>query len=183
MKQMKYSRRLLAAAVIIAGLGVGVIGVGTTFAAQANHNSGMSGLVEAIAAKFNLKVADVQAVFDEQRQQMESSIANREAETLTQAVADGKITQAQVDVITAKRQELKDSMESFASMNEDDRRAAMKTQMNDLKQWAEKNDIPLNEFHPFLNGGMRGGFGMKDGPMHRGFGGHSRMEGSNQVGQ
>lgn len=109
MKQMKYSRRLLAAAAIVAGLGVGAVGVGTTLAAQADHGVGMGGLVEAIAEKFDLKVADVQAVFDEQRQEMEASLADHEAEALSQAVADGKVTQAQADAMTAKRQESKGS--------------------------------------------------------------------------
>lgn len=146
MKKIKYSRRLIAAAAIIASLGIGAIGIGTTFAAQAEPEDGMASLVEAIAEKFDLSVSDVQAVFDEQREQKQAEREAKEAERLAQEVTDGKITQDQADAITAKREEMRDFMESLSTLDNEARREAMKTQREELKQWADDNDIPMFYF-------------------------------------
>lgn len=169
--RMKYSRKLVAAAVIAGGLGIGAVGVGTTFAAQATHNGGMSGLVEAIATKFNLNASDVQAVFDEQRTQMEADMAAHAKEELTQAVTDGKLTQAQADAIAAKREELRATKPDFSStMTDEERRAAMEAQKDSLTQWAKDNNIPMEYLRPAGMNGMHPGPGGKG--MHRGFGMH-----------
>jgi len=153
---MRYSRRLLAAVAIIAGLGMGAMGVDAAFAAQSDDNRGMENLVEAIADKFQVSVSDVQAVFDEQRAQMEADREAMEAERLVQAATDGKITQAQADAITVKREEMKDAMATFASLDEEARREAMKTQMDELQKWAKENNISLFYLHQGSRGGMRG---------------------------
>jgi len=168
-KKIRYSRRLILAAAIIASLGVGAIGVGTTLAAQPQIENHMNGLVEAIAEEFNLKVADVQAVFDEQRQQMETDREAKETERLAQDVTDGKITQEQADAIVAKREEKKSFRETLASLDEATRQETMKTKMDEFKQWVKDNNLPKNYF-PF---GQRGinhrGQGFKQGPGPEGF--------------
>ena len=92
----------------IAALGVTGLAGGAVFA-TANSTSGtdpMSGLVSAIATKFNLKKDDVQKVFDEQRTQMETQREKEVKDQVAQLVKDGKLTQAQADKINAKRAEL-----------------------------------------------------------------------------
>ena len=106
MKQMRYSRRLLAAAALMIALGVGAFGVSATLAAE-NDQGEITTLVEAIAERFDVKVADVQAVFDEHREQMQAKHEEKAAERLQQAVDDGKITQEQADAITENREEMK----------------------------------------------------------------------------
>ena len=89
----------------IAALGVTGLAGGAVFA-TANSTSGtdpMSGLVSAIATKFNLKKDDVQKVFDEQRTQMETQREQEVKDHVAQLVKDGKLTQAQADKINAKR--------------------------------------------------------------------------------
>ncbi len=107
MKQkMKYSKRLIAAAALIVALGVGAFGVCATLAAE-NGRGDMTTLVEAIAEKFDVKVADVQAVFDEHRAEMEANHEEREVEMLDKAVENGKLSQEQADLILEKRAEMK----------------------------------------------------------------------------
>ena len=66
------------AAISTAGfIGAGVANAATT----TNGTNPMSGLVDAIANKFNLNKSDVQAVFDQQRTQRE---ADHEAEVKSQ---------------------------------------------------------------------------------------------------
>lgn len=159
------SKKTLAAAAVIATLGAGVIGIGTTFAAQTGAvHPGISGLVQAIAAKFNLNVTDVQAVFDAQKTQMEADRQAQDQTRLDQAVTDGKITQDQETLILQKQQELKDAAASLQGKTPEEIRAAMKTQMDALTQWAKDNNIPLMYLHggPFMGfrgmGRGRGGF-------------------------
>lgn len=152
-------KRVLAGSAIIA---LGLVFAGTSSARAANANGGtnpMSNLVQAIATKFNLNTSDVQAVFDEQRAQMEKEHEQMFADRLKQAVADGKLTQDQADKITAKKAELEALRTSLSGKTEDEKRAAMKTQVDALKTWATENNIPA-EFMMF--GGFGGGHHMGD---------------------
>lgn len=120
----------------------------------------VSGLVQAIATKFNLQTADVQAVFDEQHAAMETQRAADEKSRLDQAVKDGKLTQAQEDLIIAKQAEEKTFMESLKDKSEADRRAALESHRTELEKWITANNIP-KEY-------MRFGFMVRG---HRGMGG------------
>lgn len=170
MKQnMKYSRRLIAAAALVVALiGAGAFGVGTTLAAD-NGQNGITTLVEAIAEEFDLKVADVQAVFDAHREEMQANRENHRSEMLNKAVEDGIISQDQADLIVEKREEMKEFMEDLKDESEEDRRAAMEEQMEEVKEWAEENDIPLHfvmppppNNHPGGRHGMMGQYDPQD---------------------
>lgn len=170
-KSKTSKKRVLAGSAIIA-LGLVFAGAGVSKAANATAGAGnpMSSLVNAIATKFNLSTTDVQAVFDEQRAQMEKEHEQAFADRLKQAVADGKITQDQADKITAKKAELESLRSSMEGKTEDEKRAAMKTQMDSLKNWATENNIPAD----FMMFGMKmeagkghGGAGMMKMRMHK----------------
>ena len=154
-------RKVIITASVIAALGVGVMGVSTVFAAQktAGHQNPMSDLVNAIAQKFNLKASDVQAVVDAQRQQQADNMQKQEdarfVANLAQAVKDGKLTQAQADLITAKQAEVKTFEASLKDKSEADRQTAMKTEMDSLTQWAKDNNIP-DQYMMFGRGEGRG---------------------------
>ena len=79
------------------GLGLAATGATAVFAADATPQNPMSGLVNAIATKFNLNAADVEAVvraeFEARRAEMEAKMK----EHLATLVKEGKITQAQAD--------------------------------------------------------------------------------------
>lgn len=129
--------------------------------AQSSQTSG-SGLVDKIAQKFNLNKDDVQKVFDEDRASHEAEMQQKMDERLTKAVKDGKLTQAQADAIKSKLSEMKSFMDSLKDKTEDERHEAMKTKMDELKQWATDNNIP--------KGYMPMGHGMRGGPGPRGEG-------------
>lgn len=149
-------KRILAGSAIIA-LGLVFAGANATKAAGTpGKNNPMSGLVNAIATKFNLKPTDVQAVFDEQRVQMEKEHELVFADHLKQAITDGKLTQEQADKITAKKAELEAFRTSLVGKTQDEQRAAMKTQMDSLKKWATDNNIPAGYM-------IFGDHGMMDG--------------------
>jgi len=168
-------KKYILSAILIA---LAFITIGTAHAVSniAGGENPMSNIVNIIATRFNLNPSDVQAVFDEQKVQMESQhrekIAEMEAQRqqeftgrILQAVKDGKLTQDQADKIFAKKTEI----EAQRSKN----REEMKTQMESLKQWAADNNIP-REYLFF------GGFGPDRRHGGLGFPFHNKIENNNQ---
>ncbi|NQV90028.1 hypothetical protein HQ487_01315 [Candidatus Uhrbacteria bacterium] len=152
---MKLNKTLFVGA-LVAVLGAGAIGIGTTLAAQEGQaQEGMiSGLVSAIAEKFNLSSDEVQAVFDEYHEVRQEEMqvkkdeirAQHEAkfeERLAQAVEDGELTQAQVDAIIEKMAEMRGYMEEFKDLTPETRKDAMQTHVEELRAWAEEQNIPM----------------------------------------
>jgi hypothetical protein len=139
-------RKGLLAALTVATIGAGVVGASTVAAAQATtaSESPMSSLVSAIATKFNLNPSEVQQVFDEHRTEMKAERQQAMADRVAAAVTKGTITQEQADKITARMQEMKGFMDTLRDKTPEERRAAMKTQMTDLKEWAAENNVPLS---------------------------------------
>lgn len=107
--------------------------------AQAQTTSGGTGtLVQKIAQKFGLNQADVQAVFDQDRSEHKAQMEQKFSEKLDQDVKDGKITEAQKQLIISKRAELEASMKAnFDSLKDktpEERRAAMQAQHQALQE-------------------------------------------------
>lgn len=151
---MKGAKTLAAASALVI-LGAG--GITAIHANSAQAASGPSGLIDRLVARFNLNRNDVQAVLDEEHNAMHAEREQMEKDRLAQAVTDGKLTQAQADLIIAKHEELEKNRESLKDKTPEERRAAMKTQMDDLKKWADDNNIPLQYLHPGMGKG-KGGF-------------------------
>ena len=130
-------------ATLLATVGAGAIGIGTTFAAEkVTPHDRMTNLVSAIATKFNLSTTDVQAVFDTQHA---TNIAERKQDAidhLAKAVADGKITQSQSTALQAKIESEKAFMASLKTMTPEQREAAVKAERASLEQWAKDNGFP-----------------------------------------
>lgn len=167
------TKKTLLIGAIVAALGAGALGVGTTLAAEEGRENPefVSELVTAIAEKFDLDPEAVQEVFDEQaeshREEMQAQHEQAFEDRLAQAVEDGTLTEDQVDLILAKRDEMKAYAESLKDLEPEERKEAMKEQMEELKDWAEENDIPMEyvRFGP----GPRGAHGQ-----HMGQGGMNR---------
>ena len=150
----------------IAALGVTGLAGGAVFA-TANSTSGtdpMSGLVSAIATKFNLKKDNVQKVFDEQRTQMETQREQEVKDQVAQLVKDGKLTQAQADKINAKRAELVKEREANRTSEQNLTDAQRKTKMEERKTaldtWLKDNSID-SQYAYLLMGGRGGSDGGK----------------------
>lgn len=138
-----------AASVGLAGAAAGVNAV----SAEAGEHSGplgLGGLVDKIAGRFDLDESEVQAVFDEHREEMHASHQARLEERLDEAVEAGELTEDQKNRILAKLEEIKQqhetSREDFKDMTREERHEAMKQKRDDLKKWAEENNIPEEYF-------------------------------------
>jgi hypothetical protein len=78
---------------------------------------------------------------------------------IAKAVTDKKLTQAQADLIIAKHAEVLAFMQSLNGKSLAERKAAMKTEMASLKQWALDNNIPQNFSMFFGRAHINRGFG------------------------
>lgn len=172
---MLLAKKSLIAAAAVAALSAGAFGITTTFAQEqtASGNEPFSGLIEAIAEKFNVPVSDVEAVFEEEREKMQAERAEEEtarlAEMLSTAVEEGKLTEDQAQAIQTKADELRSAREDLADATDEERKAAMEENITALKEWAEENNIPEAYLHVFMMGGGHGPGGPGRGGM--GFGG------------
>jgi len=158
---------IIAGAVATIGLagagGLGVASAAGNVQSSATNNS----LIDKLASKFNLKKADVQAVFDEDRTARQAARQQQVEERLTQAVTDGKITAAQKAAILAKQAELQAKMNADRASMPDktpaERRALMEQNRAELKQWAADNSIPA-AYLRLVRGGVHGHGGMDPSP-------------------
>lgn len=157
------------AAAAVAGT-VGLAGLSTAGIVAAQSGSGdndgpMSGLVTALAEKFNLDQTEVQQVFDDERTARQAERETEVSEKLAELVSEGKLTQEQSDAISEKRTELqaereeaRDNEESLTREERQERRAAHR---DDLETWASENDIS-SEYLRYVLGGH--------GSHHEGYG-------------
>lgn len=140
MKRMKYAIGMTALALTLAGssmLGLQV--------AEAHDAGSFTSLKQKLVDRFHLNEGEVQAVFDEVRDQHQAERKVHLDERLTEAVTSGDLTEEQKQLILAKQEELQAQWESnraaLESMTKAERREAMKEHRDDLTQWAADNGI------------------------------------------
>ena len=144
-------------------LGLAALGGSAVSAAQNPRSNSMNTFVSEVASKFNLNAAEVQTVVDEVMKSRQTEMGTRRqagfASRLAQAVTDGKLTQTQADLITAKSAELKASTETDRTANQtltqEERKAKMEAKQTSLKEWATAKDIP-EEYLRLIGGGGKG---------------------------
>jgi len=171
MSKGKYMRSrtktmLLTGAVALAG--AGAFGAVAVNAATSNGTS----LASAIATKFGLKQADVQAVIDAQHTSRQAQHEQALETRLDAAVTAGAITADQKTKILAKIKEFEAtrqaSRDALTSKTPAERRAAMEADRASLEKWAADNKIPADLLTPggqwgHMGNGLMGGRGMMGG--------------------
>ncbi len=126
--------------------------------------------MQKIAQKFGVPQADVQAVFDANKQEHTQYMQAQAEQRLTDLITAGKLTQAQKDLIVAKQKELEANrqvnFESLKGKTPAEHKAAMDAQRTDLEAWAKTNGIDMQYLMMSHGMGGRGGHrgGMGRGP-------------------
>ncbi len=158
--------------ILLPVLGILAIG-GTLFGAQYVSaqiaTSTTPSIVQRIAEKFNLNQADVQAVFDEVRNEHHAQIKTNLETKLSQAVSDAKITDVQKQAILTKYDEMhqiKPDPETFKNMTQAERRQAFEQKRTELESWATQNGLELGTLQELMGHTFGFGHGMK-GMMRR----------------
>lgn len=150
-----------------AALAVALVAGGGAAAVKAAANepaAGPASLITKIAQKFGLKEADVKAVFDEEMAAHKADMQAKMQDHLTTLVTEGKITEAQKQLIISKRAEMESAraaeMDSLKDKTPAQRKALMDQKRSELEAWAKTNGIDLKYLMPMGHGlGGRGGHG------------------------
>ena len=139
------SKKILIPVLAAGILGVGVVGVSQVHAATNTDPS--SSLVDALVKKFNLDKTQVQTVVDEfhnqRKAERQATMKTKVEDRLTQAVKNGKLTEAQKQAILDKLASVKNSFDAnaFKNMTPDQKKAAIQKQREELKAWAKSQGI------------------------------------------
>ncbi|OGK58389.1 hypothetical protein A3H86_02475 [Candidatus Roizmanbacteria bacterium RIFCSPLOWO2_02_FULL_41_9] len=154
------NKKLYLSIVGIATSGLILIGANQVFA---QGPAGNSNIVQKIAQKFGLNESDVQAVFNENRQQHQAQMEAGFETRLNQAVKDGKLNAEQKAAIFKKHEELQTQRQAdrqnWQNLTPEQRRTEAEKRRQEMEAWAKQNNIDLQSF--FFGGrGMRG-FGWK----------------------
>ena|SRR3989338_6769998 len=161
---MKMNRKLFVPTLALAIAASTLGGLAIAHAADQNGQT----LSARIAEQFGLKESDVQSTIDQFRADKEAEHKAQFEDYLTQAVTDGKITQAQKQLILTKVGELQEARDANRDQWKDltpaERRSKMKEKMNELKTWAHDNGIELKYLMPFGHPPAGGHGGIHGGP-------------------
>ena len=137
-------------------LGVILVGLLSVSVASARDSGTYPSIVQKIAEKFNLNESDVQAVFDEEREEHYADMYAKWSERLDDLVNDGKITAEQKQAILDKHEEMHNKMLEYQSLDPEERYEKMIGLHEEFKTWAEGQGIDLPLLGPFGHGFMRG---------------------------
>ncbi len=115
-------------------------------------------VVQRIAQKFGLQKSSVQSVFDDIRKERQAEMQKQLEERLTQAVKDGKLTDAQKNLILAKHKDMQanreKNREAWMKMTPEERRNERQKTRAEFEAWAKTNNIPPEWVMPYGRGGM-----------------------------
>lgn len=147
-------KNIFISSVVMTGLlAVGSLGVIPVRAQSQNQSQ----IVQRLASRFNLNVDEVQEVFEEERAAHHALMLESFEEKLNEAVAGGKITADQKQMILDKHEEMYAKMDEIRSLNlsPEEMRAKMDQYRSELRAWAESENIDVPLF-PFGKGEKRG---------------------------
>ena len=105
-------------------------------------------LVERFAQKFDLDKDEIMDFLDELKEERIADAEDRFEERLDELVEDEKITGDQKEAILNKKEELKTFKEDMEDMTISEAREAIKDMHEELRDWAEENDLELKNFFP-----------------------------------
>lgn len=115
--------------------------MGVTVYTTADAAAEQTSLIDRIIAQFNLNKNDVQKVVDEERTQRRQAKQERMVANLDDAVAHGKITEEQKNLIRAKHEEVQKTRAQHMPGNRDANQAARAQERQAMEQWAKDNNI------------------------------------------
>ena len=160
--------QLLRKNILLSVLGLTLIGgtfIGVTSVSAQDATDKSQSIIQKLAQRFNLNESDVKAVFVEEHQARQSQMKIAFEQRLTQAVTDGKITEAQKTAILSKFSEVKAAKLNpgqFKNQKPEQRKQTMEQKKSELETWAKENGLTLETLQSLIGHGGKG-FGMRLG--------------------
>ena len=148
-------KKIILPVIMATVIGVSILSA-TPAHAQTNDGSPFPSLIQKIVEKFGLEQADVEAVFQEHRNQMHAQMQQRMETRLNESVTNGTITEEQKQLVLKKHEEMQAEREknrdTWQNMTQEERKAEHEKRQAEMKSWAEKNGINLDLFFGFKGG-------------------------------
>lgn len=160
-------KQLILSATVLTLFGATAFAVTRPVLAQTNEEGPAQSLAQKIAEKFGLNKDEVLTVVNDHQKSMhtqrQAKMKTKMEERFAKLVTDGKITEAQKQLILVKQSELQTAreaeMKNFKDKTPEQHKAAMDKQRTELEAWAKENNIDVQYLGPF--GGKGFGHGMK----------------------
>lgn len=141
----------------------GIVLSGSSYVSAQSTSNDYPPIIDRLVAKFNLNPDEVKAVFDEEQEARQSEMKAKIETKLTQAVTDGKITEAQKQAILTKLAEEKAEREAnkdaLKDKTHEERHALMEAKRTEMETWAKEQGIEMSVLkeliQPFGGKGMR----------------------------
>jgi len=146
---------LIISAVLIIVIGVGVLGSNMV---SAGNNNSHSTLVQKLTEKFDLNESQVQAVFDEVKEERHEDMEEKKDAHFEKLVSEGTITDEQKTLLIEKfgqlKEEKKSNWEDYKNLSFEERKNLKMDHKEDLEKWAEENGIDIQDL--FVGFGQKG---------------------------
>lgn len=124
---------------------IAIMALFTSSQTLADDTTSQPVIIQKLVERFNLEEDEVEAVFADVRHEHHMVMHEKLSERLSQAVADGSLTQDQKDAILAKHDEMQADREAmrweFDDMSREERREKMQERHQEMLSWASENDI------------------------------------------
>jgi predicted RND superfamily exporter protein len=150
------NKKLLLTAVTVTVLGTGLFGMQAVSAQTSTDPS--ASIVQKISEKFGLNKDEVQKVFDAEHQARRAEMQAKMQKRLTTLVSEGKITEAQKQLIIAKQKELQaergTNRQNMQNLTPEQRKTEMESKKAEMDAWAKENGIDTQ--YLFFGHGMKG---------------------------
>lgn len=162
-KKLKISKKI-----VVPVLALGIVAIATfssaTLALADDVDTNGETLAQRISNRFGLNQEEVETTMEEyryeHRQMHEERMGEMLEERLSEAVEEGELTSDQMYAVLAKHEEMESERDELEDLSPEERREAMADHHEEMEAWAQENDIDLDIFHRYGEGGygkpMRG---------------------------
>ena len=152
---MKLSKGMLAAGIVTTVAAGSIVG---TSVASAHSGNGSGNVIDKLVERFSLNRDDVQAVFEEVRDEHQADMQAQRDEQLSELVQNGTLTQTQADALKAKQQEMHEYRNELRDQNlsREQLRTQLQEQRESFRAWADEQGIDLQAIKPDRGMGMDG---------------------------
>jgi hypothetical protein len=140
MTKKKY--KIILPSVVALGVLLGILNAYTTVSAR--DMAMYTPLVQKIAERFDLDEGEVQSVFNEYRDEHFAEMYAMHEEKLSDAVADGKITEEQKQMILEKHEKMHNLSLETADLDPEARHQRMHEVREESRTWENENDVDMH---------------------------------------
>jgi hypothetical protein len=144
-KSLKITLSMIAGLTLLMMLGAGCTG---TLNADPLEDGEYPPFVERFAERFDLDPDEIMDFMEELKEEKAAEMEAKFEERLDDLVEDGDITSEQKQDILDKKAEMESFKESLEDMTVAEAREAFKDKKEELKDWAEENDLELKYLFP-----------------------------------